>query len=341
MKPQDLIAEQRRKQRRRYYRIAGLLVLLAGLSVLYLCIGKTSYSLPEVLSAISGKGGSAAFTVGVLRLPRLWMGLLAGLALGAAGTTFQTLLRNPLASPDIIGVSTGTSAAALFCILFLQLSGSITSLISITCGLGIAALLVLCGKRTLFSSSRMILVGLGLQAMLNALISYMLLKANQQDVSTAMRWLSGSLTGMRMEQVLPMALVILPAIAVLTLLQRHLAIMETGEELAITLGVSTAKVRAFCILFAVILLAFTTSACGPIAFVSFLAGPISRQLNKEGSINILMAALIGAALVVTGDFIAQTLFATRFPVGVMTGILGAPYLLILLIRMNKTGGIQP
>lgn len=341
MKHTAMIQLQKKKQRRVFTYLMGLSILLVLCSILYLSVGSTTYSLQEVVDVLLGKAqGSAGFTIGVLRLPRLWTGLLAGMALGAAGTTFQRLLRNPLASPDIIGVSSATSATALFCILFLQFSGPIVSFISIIAGLGIALLLFLCGKGSVFSNNRMILIGLGLQAMLTACISFMLLRANQHDVSAAMRWLSGSLTGMQMHNVYPLAIVIIIALTGLFLLQRPLSLMETGEELSITLGVPTGKIRALAILCAVVLIAFTTSLCGPIAFVSFLAGPIARQLNKGATPNLMMAALIGALLVVIGDFAAQNLVTTRYPVGVMTGILGAPYLLFLLIRMNKSGGVS-
>lgn len=341
MTTQNIISYQNNKKAQYKFRIISisLILILFVISYIFLAYGDRIYRFDTILSVLSGDEiQGASFTIATLRLPRLFIGLLAGFALGCAGNTFQTLLRNPLASPDIIGVTSGSSAAAVYCILILQMSGVMVSIISVISGLAIACLIYLFSKGHGFSGGRMILIGLGIQAMLNAVISYILLRANQQDVAGAFRWLSGSLTGMQMENVPILFFVVIISITILILLERHLKIMSLGEDMAITLGVSTNKIRGLSILFSVCLIAFTTSICGPIAFVAFLAGPIAKHLVGANSSRTIISGMVGAILVLLGDLAGQYLFQTRFPVGVMTGILGAPYLLYLLIRMNKTGG---
>lgn len=332
----DIVKKKTRKQR---IVLCSMIIVLLCIAIAYISLGKTTYSIRTIINVFLGTDDSgASFTILQLRLPRLLVGLLGGMALGTAGNTFQTMLRNPLASPDIIGVSAGTSVAAVFCLLILQLSGPVVSIISVMSGIGIAAIIYFFSKGQGFSGSRMILIGLGLQAMMNAVISYILLRANQQDAASAMRWLSGSLTGMQMDTVVLLGIVVVVCMSILVFLEKPLRIMELGEEMSVTLGVKTGKIRGLNILCAVIMIAFTTSICGPISFVAFLAGPIAKHIAGAGASRTIVAGIVGACLVLIGDGIGQSLFSTRFPVGVMTGILGAPYLLFLLIRMNKTGG---
>lgn len=150
-----------------------LFALTLGLCVAMLLYGKTNYSLSTVIRVLSGEEiQGATFTIGTLRLPRMLCGLLAGLAFGIAGNTFQTMLRNPLASPDIIGISSGASVAAVFCILVLHMSGSSVSIAAVISGILVSTLIYMFSKGTGFSGGRLILIGIGMQAMLNALISF-------------------------------------------------------------------------------------------------------------------------------------------------------------------------
>lgn len=330
------IKRKTKKQRKIYFFAFVVLFILAST---YLCLGKTIYPIDVVMKVLLGNDiNGASFTIVQLRLPRMLVGLLGGMALGAAGNTFQTMLRNPLASPDIIGVTAGTSMTAVFCLLILQISGSIVSMISILSGVGISAILYLFSKGRGFSGSRMILIGLGLQAMMNAVISFILLRANQQNAASAMRWLSGSLAGMQMENAVILTFIVIFCMSILIILEKPLQTMELGEEISISLGVRTGRFRCLNIICAVIMIAFTTSICGPIAFVAFLAGPIAKYIVGAGASRTFISGVVGACLVLLADQLGHLLFRTQYPVGVVTGILGAPYLLFLLIRMNKTGG---
>jgi len=189
-----------------------------------------------------------------------------------------------------------------------------------------------------FSGGKLILIGIGIQAMLNAVISYLLIKANQYDVPAAMRWLSGSLNGMQMKDINRLFLVVAVFGSIIILFERHLKILELGEASAVTLGLKTDQTRILLVLSSVFLIAFATAVTGPVAFVSFLAGPIAGRLVGSSSPRTLPSGLVGAVLVLSADIIGQFIFDVRFPVGIITGILGAPYLLFLLICMNRTGG---
>ncbi|MPW25477.1 iron chelate uptake ABC transporter family permease subunit [Alkalibaculum sp. M08DMB] len=329
-----------RHRRLRWIIVTSFLVILTcTLCITLLLLGNTKYSFEVIIRVLFGEQiQGATFAIGTIRLPRMLSGLLVGMAFGMSGNTFQTMLRNPLASPDIIGVTSGSSAAAVFCILVLNASGTIVSAAAVISGLVVAALIYFLSKGGSFSGGRLILIGIGIQAMINAFISFLLLKASQHDVPGALRWLSGSLNGMQMKNIPGLFIVVLVFGLVIILLGKHLKILELGEQSAVTLGVKTDQARLLLVISSVFLIAFATAVTGPIAFVSFLAGPIGAKLVGTGAPNELSSGLVGASLVLGADIIGQFAFDIRFPVGVVTGILGAPYLIFLLIRMNRMGG---
>ena len=316
----------------------SLIAIVLCICIMMLLYGNTNYSLDVVIRVLRGENiQGATFAIATLRLPRMLSGLLVGIAFGIAGNTFQTMLRNPLASPDIIGVTSGSSVAAVFCILVLGLSGPAVSIISGISGLLVSMLIYLLSKDISFSGSRLILIGIGIQAMLQAAISFLLLKASQYDVPGAMRWLSGSLNGMTMKGIPTLFIVVMVFGIISLLFTKYLQVLELGDEFATTLGIRLNLVRIILILSTVFLIAFATSTTGPIAFVAFLAGPIASKIVGRGSSNVLASGLLGALLVLSSDMIGQYVFSTRFPVGVITGILGAPYMLFLLICINRRG----
>ncbi|MDQ7991745.1 MAG: iron chelate uptake ABC transporter family permease subunit [Propionicimonas sp.] len=330
---------RRTRQRRRRVATLALVALVLVLGVTMLCLGETTYSLAEVGRVLLGEQvKGASFAVGTLRLPRALAGILAGLAFGAAGASFQTMLRNPLASPDIIGISAGASAAAVWCILVLHWSGPAVSVIAVVAGLVVAGAIYALARGGESAGGRLILIGIGVGAMLDSVVSYLLLNASAWDVPTAVRWLTGSLNGIRMEAIAPLAVAVVVLGGALLFVARDLRALEFGDQSATALGVRVDAVRLVLVLAAVGLVAFATATTGPIAFVAFLAGPIATRLVGAGAPVVLPAALTGAALVLAADLLGQFAFDTRFPVGVVTGMIGAPYLLFLLIRLNRAGG---
>lgn len=339
-KTENIVRQGYKKRRFRFVTITLILAAITLLlSVLLLVLGNTRYPLRDVVKVLLGEQiQGAAFAIRTIRLPRMLSGLLAGISFGIAGNTFQTMLRNPLASPDIIGVTSGSSVAAVFCILILKLSGATVSVIAVFSGLLVAMLIYGLSSGGNFSGGRLILIGIGIQAMLNAVISFLLLKASEYDVPTAFRWLNGSLNGIQMRNIPALFIAVLIFGTIIFILGRNLKVLELGEQSAITLGLKTDLTRILLILSSVCLIAFATSVTGPISFVAFLAGPIAGRLVGTGTSNALPSGLVGACLVLGADLIGQYAFSTRFPVGIITGIIGAPYLLYLLVRMNRTGG---
>ncbi len=335
----NIIRTGYRNRKKRFWIVtAALLLLISVLSVLLLTYGNTIYSMDTVIQVLRGTDiEGATYAIKVLRLPRLLVGLLAGLAFGIAGNTFQTILRNDLASPDIIGVTSGSSVAAVFCILVLHMSGMKVSLAALVSGLLAAGLIYFLSIGNGFSKSRMILIGIGMQALFNAIISFIILKSAQYDVPTALRWLNGSLNGVQLDRVPSLFIAVISVSIVILLLTRHLQVLQLGESMASTLGLRVNITYLSLIFASVILIAFATSVSGPIASIAFLSGPIAARMVGKGSVNTIPAGLVGAALVLAGDFFGQYALATRYPVGVITGILGAPYMLFLLIRMNRKG----
>lgn len=333
-----VIAGYRKRQLRYVLTALTLLFLTLALACIMMIYGNTVYSPKTILKVLSGEDvEEAVFTIKTLRLPRMLTAILCGLAFGMAGNTFQQLLGNPLASPDIIGVTSGASVAAVFGILVLKLSGSTVSLMAVASGLLVSALIYFLSQGGGFSNSRLILTGIGIQAFLSAVISWMLLKASEYDVANALRWLSGSLNGVKLENVPRLAFVVFGAGAAILLLNRQLSMLQLGEAHAVTLGVNVRWIRLALILLALLLVAFATSVTGPVASVAFLSGPIATRLSGNGKNGMLTSALTGSTLILASDLIGQFALPSRYPVGVVTGILGAPYLLFLLLRMNDKG----
>lgn len=336
-----LIMVGRTKRLRRFILVTSLLAIIAfALCCMMLMLGNTIYPVKDVVRVLLGEDvKGASFAVGTLRFPRMIAGVFAGFAFGVGGYIFQTMLRNPLANPNVIGITAGSSAAAVFCIIVLQASNMVVSIASVIGGLATVLVIFQLSKSTSFSIGRLILIGIGIQAMLNALISYLLLIGQKHDIPTAMRWLSGSLNGAKMENIYPLIITVLICAPIIIALGKQLDMLELGEQAAISLGINTDKTRFLLIISSVLIIALATATTGPIAFVAFLSGPIAKRLVGVGFSNIIPAGLVGIILVLASDLIGQFAFVARYPVGVITGILGAPYLIYLLIRMNRKGDL--
>ena len=229
--------------------------------------------------------------------------------------------------------------AAVFCIIVLHANNSVVAVASVIGGLVTSIVIYLLGRGTSFSIGRLVLVGIGIQAMLTAFINYLMLIGKTNDIPTAMRWLSGSLNGAKIENLYPLMIAVIICVPILMVFANRLEMLELGEMAATALGVNTNKTRVVLIVLAVLILSLATAATGPIAFVSFLAGPIAKRLVGVGFSGIIPAGLIGVILVLAADLIGQFAFVTRYPVGVITGIIGAPYLIYLLIRINRKGDL--
>ncbi len=217
----------------------------------------------------------------------------------------------------------------------------VVSVISVVFGFIVAISILLLssnhGMNT--NDNKMILIGIGMQAFLNALISWMLLVGSEYDVGTAMRWLRGSLNLVSNSDIVPLLICFVIGFGGLLFLQSKLQMMQLGDEFAVSLGVNTKSVRFATLGFALLLCASGTAVTGPIASVAFLSAPIASHLISKNKSSLVVSGLVGAILVLAGELIGHNGFATRYPVGVVTGLLGAPYLLYLLYRMNKKGSM--
>jgi iron complex transport system permease protein len=335
------IAAQRLARTRRR-RALGLLMLalLAALAATTLALGRTAIPAAEVLRALLGDDTPAAFAVRELRLPRAALSILAGMSFGLGGVAFQTMLRNPLASPDIIGVSSGASAAAVAAVVLLDWTGPAVPALAVAAGLATALAIHLLSGRGAAAGGRLILIGVGAAAMLQSVIAYALSQAPAWTLQEALRWLTGSVNGATLAQAKPLLAALVVFGGVLLACRRDLEAMRLGDDCAAALGVAVGRTRAVVIVAAVGLIAVATAVVGPIAFVAFLSGPIAARVLGPGRAPMVPAALTGALLVLAADHVGQNLLPGRYPVGVVTGALGAPYLLYLIVRADR-GGVGP
>ena len=274
MTVEAIIAGRAARQRRRAIVSIGLSVAVFAAYALMLMIGNTFYGPGTVIRVILGhEVRGASFTVGDLRLPRASLGLLAGFCFGVAGVTFQTMLRNPLASPDIIGISWGASAAAVVGIITFELNETQVSIVALGGALVTAALMYALSHRGGFAGARLVLIGVGMAAMLQSVVSYVLSRAAAWDLQAAMQWLAGSLNGATWGRVVPLAVVTVLFLTGLVVRGRDLSVLRLGDDSAAGLGLHVHRSRIFLMFAAVVLLAFATASAGPIAFVAFMPGP--------------------------------------------------------------------
>jgi iron complex transport system permease protein len=334
-----LINNRRRRAARHAVLLAILLIVVLAVFWITLSVGQSFTPPMDVIRVLLGQDlPGTSFAVGQLRLPRAVMSILAGMSFGLGGVAFQIMLRNPLASPDIIGITSGAGAAAVFAIVVLSITGPMVSILAVAAGLGIAILVYGLSFRNGIAGTRLILVGIGVSAMLQSVIAYILSSAPAWNLQEAMRWLTGSVNGAQLFQAMPLLLALAVFGGVLLSRARDLEALQLGDDTAAALGVRVARTRMLVILAAVGMIATATAVTGPIAFVAFLSGPIAARIVRGNGSLLLPSALVGAVLVLAGDYVGQLLLPHRYPVGVVTGALGAPYLIFLIVRVNRTGG---
>ncbi len=337
----DAVGSDRRARLRRGTSVTTALGLLAlALFVVTMMVGSYVLSPVQVVAAVLGLGddGGARFVVQQVRLPTAAAALGAGVALGIAGTVFQRLLGNPLASPDFVGVSSG---ASLFAVTMILLGGGAGLLVSVSALAGAvvtAAVVYVLAFRGAVSGYRFILIGIGVQQFCTSVISYVIASADVFEAREAMTWLVGSVgrSGDTELRVLWVALALLVPLALV--LTRPLAALELGDDAAKALGVRVEPARLVLIALAVAITALAVSVTGPLLFVALVAGPIAqRLLGPAASGGVLAAGFVGAIVLLGSDLVAQHVLPVALPTGVVTGILGAPYLIWLLASVNREG----
>ncbi|MGW4296357.1 FecCD family ABC transporter permease [Micromonospora chersina] len=314
--------------------VVGLAGTLLALTLAVLAVGAGDYPIApaDVLRVLAGGGSPAErFIVTELRLPRLVTALAVGAALGLAGAVFQSLTRNPLGSPDVLGVTSGAATGALVVVV---LGGGSAALAGAAAGGGLATgllLYALAGRHSV-GGHRLVLVGIGVTAILTGVNGWLLTRAPLMDAARAALWLTGSLDGRGWANALP----VLGALAVLlpaVLLARApaLRLLEMGDDSAAGLGVPVRRVRVAALGAAVLLVSVAAAAAGPVSFLALTAPHLARRLTRAPGPNLLPSAVVGAALLLAADQVAQHAVAGRqLPVGVVTGVLGGGYLAWLL-----------
>ena len=321
--------------------LACLVLAGVGLALAAALLGTGSLALgpAEVFASLLGQGQdpTAQRIVQRVRLPRVLTACLVGAALGMAGAIFQSISRNPLGSPDVIGFTTGAASGAIVQIILFDAGPLATSLAALAAGLCTALAVVLLARRGATAGGyRLVLVGIGVGASLSGLNSLLLVTGNLDQAMYAQLWLAGSLNTRTWSHVVPAALGLLASVPLALYHGRRLEVLELGDASAAQLGVAVERVRLQMVLVAVGMTAIATAAAGPIAFIA-LAGPqLARRLTRSAGVPLLSGALMGAVLLLAADLLGQRLaYVANLPIGLMTGLLGGFYLLWLLLRSRR------
>ncbi|MEO3750674.1 iron ABC transporter permease [Streptomyces sp. B6B3] len=312
---------------------AVLAVALAAACLASLCLGESTVAPGDAVRSVFGAESDADFVVGVLRLPRLTVGLLVGAALGVAGALIQTVARNPLASPDVIGVTHGAAAVTVWALMYGVGSAALLPYLSVAGGLAAAALVYLFAWRGGLHAARFVLIGIGCAIALRSVTQLFLTKGDYQEAQQALVWMTGSFNGRGYDQATPLAWVLLALLPGLLWAARAQRTVVLDDDTATALGTRLGRTRLGLATLGVLLAAVATGAGGPVDFVALLAPQIARRLTRTAQIPLLCSALAGAFLTVSADVLARLLFSpTELPVGVVTAAVGAPYLLWLIVN---------
>ncbi len=325
---------------RRSAAVAVTLLLLLGVAMTAAaCLGQTYIPPAEVWHTLRTGSGQYDLVVNELRVPRIVLGALVGVALGLAGALVQTVTRNPLASPDVIGVGHGAAAATVLALSFgFVNSPSAMPAVSVVGGLAAAALVYVLAWRHGMQPSRFVLTGVGIGVALSAVVQLYLADSELEAAEQVKLWLTGSLNGRGWEQAGPLAVVLLLSLPALVWAGRAVRPLGLDGDTAASLGVRVDRTRLALTVLGVVLAATATGAAGPIGFVALTAPQLARRLTRTPQLPLVCSALAGAVILVTADLAARTVLPPlEVPVGALTSLVGGPYLLWLLGR-NRVGG---
>ncbi|WP_208903679.1 FecCD family ABC transporter permease [Streptomyces incarnatus] len=323
--------------------LVTVLLLAAACAAGVALIGTGDAKIPaaDVLRTLARNGNAYQdFIVNELRLPRVLVGLLVGAALGLGGALFQSVSRNPLGSPDVLGLSQGSTAGALVVIVLLSGGTTQVTVGALIGGLVTGLAIHLLAWKQGVHGYRLVLVGIGVSAVATAVNGYLLTKADLVDAARAVVWMTGSLNGRDWDQVWPLLVLCAVLVPLVLVNARGLRMLEMGDDVANALGVRVQRVRLVLMVSAVLLTAAATAAAGPVSFVALTAPQLARRLTRSPGPNLVPSLCMGAALLVAADWASQRAFgADQLPVGVVTGVLGGAYLLWLLVTERRAGRI--
>ncbi|PWR06217.1 iron ABC transporter [Micromonospora sicca] len=322
--------------RRRAVLVAAVTaVLLAAAVVLSLSLGTPYVAPADVLRSLSGAGTPYDLVVRDLRLPRIVLAATAGAAFGVAGTLIQSVARNPLASPDVIGITQGAGLAATVAIT----TGAAAVLVApaaLLGGLAAALLLLALGARHGLAAQRFVLAGVAVAFALRALTEVVMLSADPIDGLRAQIWLIGTLAGRGWSETAWIALTLAVLLPVLAWAGWALNGAALDDDTARGIGLRPVARRVGLAVTGVVLAATVTAQVGAVDFVALVAPQVARRLVRAERPPLVCAALVGALLLVLADLVGRRLFApTQLPAGVLTAAIGGPYLMLLLVRRRR------
>lgn len=314
-----------------------MMAISAALGVWSLGSGVLPLSAGQVIEALFGYAPrNVSLVVVEWRLPRVLMALLIGAALGVSGAIFQSLMRNPLGSPDVMGFNTGAWSGVLIAMVLFGQQQSAIAAAAMAGGIVTSLVVWLLAWRNGIETFRLIIIGIGVRAMLVAFNTWLLLYASLETALSAGVWNAGSLNGLTWAKMLPAAPLMLLALAGAGLLVRRMRLLEMGDDSACALGVPVERSRLMLMLVGVVLTAAATALAGPISFVALVAPHIARRITGTTRWGLVQSALCGATLLLAADLCAQHLFMPyQLPVGVVTVSLGGIYLIALLIQESR------
>lgn len=329
----------------RRFSLAGLTRLLAALAFTLLvmlgslALGKVNLSPATLFDVLFGQADQRlVFIVEQLRMPRLALAALVGAALAVSGLILQSIIRNPLASPDLLGITSGASAAAVIYLSFFSvaLGAQFLPLAAIS-GAGLAALAIyLLAWNQGASPLRLVLIGVGVSALLAAVTTFILVFSPLTTTLSAYVWLTGSVYGASWPEPRALAGWLVVVLPLLVLLARQVRVQQLDDDLAQGIGVRVQWLRAGLLLVSVALAGLAVAWGGAIAFVGLIAPHIAKRLVPPGFAGqALMSALMGANLVMLADLAGRTLFLPLdLPAGIFVAVLGTPFFLYLLINQR-------
>lgn len=326
--------------KRNFYVCLILAFFLFFISVLHIKSGSYFLSYSQIWHSIINPGENATVDriVWRLRFPRIITALFVGGALGLAGAVFQSLSRNPLGSPDILGFTTGAATGAILQIILINAGPWQTILAAIAGGLITSFIIFLLSytRHQPLSITRLVLIGIGIGATLSGINTILLVMGNLDQAASAQLWLSGSLNIRTLQHALSIALIFLVVTPIIFSQSRKLSLMELGDDLAKQLVINLKRTRLISIIAAIILTAGATAVAGPIAFVALAAPQLAKRIIKSPNLVLLASALMGAILVAGADLLTlRFTLNLNLPIGLVTGLLGATYLIWLLKYQSR------
>lgn len=336
----DVVVAERRTRKTRQGAVTLALAAVAfALFILTMMVGSFYVPAWDVISSAFHLRDepSVDFIVRDLRLPTATAALAVGFALGVSGLLFQKLLGNPLASPDFVGISSGASMFAVSSIILFGAGSSMISASALAGALVSAVIIYLLAWRDGISGYRFVLIGIGLSQFMLSIIGYLVARAELYEARQAMTWLVGTVGQAGSTELRMLIVALLVLIPVAFMLQRPLRVLELGDDTAKALGANVELSRLALIAVAIVLIGLATAVAGPIMFVALIAGPIAQRIVGHSGGGIVAAGLVGSIIVLGADLVAHHVVPVDLPTGVITGIIGAPYLIWLLATVNREG----